>query len=53
MQRYVAAHECAHLVHPNHGAGFWTLNRKLDPEMDAARAWLKRHGADLHALGQG
>ena len=52
VQRYVAAHECAHLVHPNHGAGFWALNRKLDAGMDPARAWLKLNGASLHALGQ-
>ena len=51
VQRYVAAHECAHLVHPNHGAEFWALNRRLDPDMDAARTWLKLHGAALHALG--
>lgn len=49
---YVAAHECAHLVHPNHGAAFWSLNRKLDPEMDRARAWLKANGQALHALGR-
>ncbi|CAN5299139.1 M48 family metallopeptidase [soil metagenome] len=53
VQRYVAAHECAHLVHPNHAAGFWALNRRLDPAMDPARAWLKQNGADLHALGRG
>jgi predicted metal-dependent hydrolase len=52
VQRYVAAHECAHLVHPNHGPEFWALNRTLDPDMDAARAWLHRHGTGLHALGR-
>ena len=52
VQAYVAAHECAHLVHPNHGAGFWALNRQLDPVMDKARAWLKANGQSLHALGR-
>ncbi|MBE7217815.1 MAG: M48 family metallopeptidase, partial [Caulobacteraceae bacterium] len=26
---YVVAHEAAHLREPNHGAGFWALNREL------------------------
>lgn len=49
--RYVAAHEVAHLVELNHSAAFWALNRALDPEVDRARAWLKRHGRTLHAVG--
>ena len=52
VQRYVAAHECAHLVHPNHGPQFWALNRALDPDMDRARTWLKANGQALHALGR-
>ena len=27
------------------------LVRRLDPGMDAAEAWLKRHGASLHRYG--
>ena len=52
VQAYVVAHECAHLVHPNHGAAFWALNRKLDPAMDSARSWLKVNGQSLHVLGR-
>jgi hypothetical protein len=52
VQAYVVAHECAHLLHPNHGAAFWALNRTLDPQMDAARAWLRANGTALHALGR-
>ena len=49
---YVVAHEAAHLIEMNHGPDFWTLCASLtasDPK--AARAWLKTHGAALHAYG--
>ena len=49
--RYVAAHEVAHLVELNHSAAFWALNARLDPRHEEARAWLKRHGRTLHAVG--
>jgi predicted metal-dependent hydrolase len=49
---YLAAHEVAHLIEMNHGARFWALVRRLDPNHEAARAWLKRHGGDLHAVGR-
>ncbi len=49
--RYVAAHEVAHLVELNHSPAFWALNAKLDPNHEAARAWLKAHGRALHAVG--
>ncbi|MBE7218449.1 MAG: M48 family metallopeptidase, partial [Caulobacteraceae bacterium] len=49
---YVVAHEAAHLREPNHGAGFWALNRELyGAALEPPRAWLKAHGAELHALG--
>jgi predicted metal-dependent hydrolase len=50
---YVAAHECAHLVEANHGPGFWAVVDQLFGDPRAARAWLKAHGAALHALGRG
>ena len=49
--RYVAAHEVAHLVELNHSAAFWRLNEQLDPDHAQARAWLRRHGRMLHAVG--
>lgn len=49
--RYVAAHEVAHLIELNHSAAFWALNARLDPNHEEARAWLKRHGRTLHAVG--
>ncbi len=47
---YVVAHECAHLVEGNHGPRFWALVRRLYGDPAAARAWLKQHGASLHAV---
>lgn len=48
---YLVAHEVAHLVEMNHSPRFWALVRSLDPDMEASRAWLARHGAELHAWG--
>lgn len=48
---YVCAHECAHLIEANHGPGFWTLTERLFPETKRAKAWLKKNGAFLHAVG--
>ena len=48
---YVAAHECAHLIEGNHGPRFWALVQGLYGDPIVARAWLKRHGASLHAVG--
>lgn len=48
---YVAAHECAHLVEANHGPNFWALVRDLVGDPKAHRAWLRAHGAKLHAFG--
>ena len=46
---YVAAHEVAHRVHPDHSAAFWTQTEALMPDWRAPHDWLKRHGARLHA----
>ena len=48
---YVAAHEVAHLVEMNHGPRFWALVAKLLPGHEAAKAWLKVRGAELHRYG--
>ena len=45
---YVAAHEVAHLGEMNHGPRFWALVRKTMPDMDVAKAWLLKHGQELH-----
>ena len=48
---YVAAHEAAHLVHRDHSARFWGAVKPLTDDMDGARAWLKKFGAQLHRYG--
>ena len=48
---YLAAHECAHLVHMDHSAAFWSVVERLMPDMARAEAWLKAHGPSLHRYG--
>lgn len=48
---YVAAHECAHLIHLDHSPAYWRVLARLDAPVDAARDWLERHGPALHAWG--
>lgn len=45
---YVAAHEVAHLEHMDHSSSFWRAVADLCPDYAEPRAWLRRHGADLH-----
>lgn len=47
---YLAAHEVAHLREMNHSADFWRLVRDLCPQMERHKAWLRHHGARLHAI---
>lgn len=47
---YVAAHECAHLLEMNHGPRFWAHVARCRPHWKRERAWLRRHGSDLHAI---
>lgn len=47
---YLAAHEVAHLREMNHGPKFWALCKKLCPDMEASKAWLKQNGSQLHAI---
>jgi hypothetical protein len=48
---YVVAHEVAHLAVPNHGPQFRRLVEALVPDADGPRAWLGRHGPELHRYG--
>jgi predicted metal-dependent hydrolase len=48
---YVAAHECAHLLQPNHGPKFWAEVRRLVGDERPHRAWLREHGSELHRIG--
>lgn len=49
---YVAAHECAHLVEANHSPRFWAVVKSLCGDPAPHRAWLRTHGAGLHAFGR-
>ncbi len=48
---YLVAHEVAHLREMNHSPRFWALVRKCVGEPLRERAWLRRHGPELHAYG--
>lgn len=48
---YVCAHECAHLIEPNHSPAFWAVCERLFPETKMAKRWLAKHGQELHAVG--
>jgi len=48
---YVVAHECAHLVEANHSPRFWAVVHGLVGDHRPHRAWLREHGARLHAFG--
>ncbi len=48
---YVTAHECAHLIHPDHSKNFWNLCNELVDTVKPAESWLKNHGNKLHAVG--
>lgn len=48
---YVAAHECAHLVHLNHSPAYWRLLTSLGVDAGAARDWFAANGQALYAYG--
>ena len=48
---YVAAHEAAHLMEANHSPAYWALVKRIFGDHRPARAWLRTHGAALHAIG--
>jgi len=45
---YVVAHEVAHLAELNHSPRFWAVVRRLFPDYERPRDWLRRNGAALH-----
>lgn len=48
---YVVAHEVAHIAEPNHSPAFWRVVERLTVDRRAGRAWLRRHGLQLHRYG--
>jgi predicted metal-dependent hydrolase len=47
---YVVIHELAHLRELNHSPRFWAILAEHCPEYPLHQAWLKEHGASLHAV---
>lgn len=50
---YVAAHECAHLIHLNHSPAFWRVVRDLGVDCRGAADWLTKEGPSLFVYGVG
>ncbi len=48
---YVAAHECAHMIEPNHSAAYWAVVDSICGRVKPAKQWLRKNGALLHAVG--
>lgn len=48
---YVCAHECAHLIEPNHSRAFWDVCNGLVDTVKPAKRWLSQNGDRLHAVG--
>lgn len=48
---YVAAHECAHLVHHNHSPAYWRVVRTMGVDARAARDWFSDNGQTLYGYG--
>ncbi len=48
---YVAAHECAHLIHLNHSPAYWRVLKGLGVDARSARDWFAAHGQGLYAYG--
>jgi predicted metal-dependent hydrolase len=46
--RYVVVHELCHLRWLSHGPRFWGLVARQMPDYQFHRAWLRRHGDELH-----
>lgn len=44
---YVVVHELCHLKHFNHGRDYWKQVRRIMPDCDEHRNWLKENGGHL------
>ncbi|MBZ6377648.1 hypothetical protein B5C34_03855 [Pacificimonas flava] len=53
VRQAIAAHELAHIVHPNHSRAFHReAERILHTSPEPAYAWLKANGSALHWIGR-
>lgn len=48
---YVAAHECAHLVHLDHSPAYWRVLKGLGVDARGARDWFAANGHHLYGYG--
>lgn len=48
---YVAAHECAHLIHMDHSPAFWRCVKTLGVDARACENWFDANGAMLFSYG--
>jgi predicted metal-dependent hydrolase len=48
VRDYVILHELMHLREANHSERFWREVAAVCPDYPAARAWIRRHGPQLH-----
>jgi len=49
-QRYVALHELCHIREMNHSPEYWSLVKKVMPDFQEFRQWLKKEGFLLHSF---
>lgn len=41
---YIVVHEMCHLVHMNHGTEFWSLLKRILPDYESRKEWLRNNG---------
>ena len=46
LRDYVALHELVHLLHPNHGPGFYAVMDALMPDWQTRRRALRRYALE-------
>lgn len=49
---YVISHEAAHLVHDDHGKGFWALCESLSADFATGHEWMRQNGITLGRYGE-
>jgi hypothetical protein len=50
VYRYVLVHEISHLIEHNHSPAFWDLVKKLHPNYENDKHWLKENSTKLEVI---